>query len=894
VLIARIIGSADGTGNRALRCIGPWYKPRVLEFRLLGPLEVRDGEREIQVPRQKQRALLAALLLRAGQVVSKDRLVADVWGDDAPRMATAALQNTLSQLRRILGDGLLVTRAPGYMLEVDPDQVDFLRFERLVEEARRAPASERADLLRRALELFRGQPLADLVFEPFAQTAIARLEERAAAVREELIDAELELGRHADVVPELESLIAVHPYREHLRVQLMLALYRSGRQAEALATYVDFRRLLVDELGIEPGHELQELERMILRHDVTLRLPEQGEHAATAAPTLRPSRKTVTVLVSDLVSGADATPRDPESVSTGLDSAAALARLAVERHGGTVARLAEGMLTALFGVPVIHEDDAVRAVRAALELRETLAAHRLAPRTALSTGEVFVSDQPGALATGDVVGSASRLAREAAPGDILLGPETFRLVESGVVADAITRPGGADAGSAWFRVDEVLPEAGRRGLRLDSPLVGRERQVDALTNALALAVEDKTCHLLTLIAPPGAGKSRLARDFVAGLGSSVTVLQARCMPYGEGITFSPLLELARQAVADHGVDPARAESLVSDESLDATFAAARKLLEQLASERTTVVVLDDLQWAEPAILDLVEHVAERSRVAPLLLLCSARPELLDLRPAWGGGKPNAGSILLEPLTAGQCEQLVDNLLGASDLPAAVRSHIVGAAEGNPLFVEELLAVLVDRDVLRQDQGRWTTRELPVLSIPPTIQALIASRVDRLPDAERTVLEPAAVEGRVFGRTTLESLVPDEVRRELDRLLASLVRRELVRVAADEEVLSFRHGLIRDVVYESVPKRRRAELHERLAELRGHAEAVASGAAEILGFHLERAYLYRRELGEDDDRTCRLAADAATHLAVAAEQARARGDAKAAARLHARAAELRSG
>jgi len=747
----------------------------MLEIRLLGPLEIHDGDRTLAVPRLKPRALLAVLALNAGRVVSKDRLVDDLWGDDAPKTARHALENYVSDLRKLLGGDVLSTQAPGYALRLDADRVDALRFEQLVREAR----------AREALALLRGRPLEDVADAPFAAVEIARLEELEIAAREDMLAAE-PLGPAA--LTELEQLIARHPYRERLRGLLMLALYRSGRQADALAAYRAARATLADELGIEPGEELQELERAILRQDPALRA------AAPAAPEApkqrRASRRTVTVAVSELTLGGV----DPEAQQPALDRAREIA----ERHGGTLQRHGSGSIAGIFGVPAVHEDDALRAVRAAVELRDLPA--ELEPRTGISTGEVYVDAVQSV--TGEALSRAEQLARTAAPGEILLAPETLRLV-----GDAVSAEGA--------RLVELHADTGR-SLRLDSPLVGRERQLEALRSAFANAVADGTCHLFTVLGPAGVGKSRLLAELTDGLVDDATVLRGRCLPYGEGVTFRPLREA--------GIDTEPED--------------ARSAFEALARSRPLVLCFDDLHWAEPAFLDLIEGVAE-SRRAPILLACLARPELLDTRPGWGGGRVNASSVLLEPLSDDESGRLIDNLLGPSDLPDIVREWIVSTAEGNPLFVEEMLASLVDQEVLRPHRDGWTTVEMPVLAIPPSVQALIAARIDRLPDDQRTVLELASVEGTRFHPAAVAELAGAEA----DAELAALVRKELLRPREGEQSFAFRHQLVRDAAYDSMPKQLRAELHERLADWLRPREGD-----EIADYHLEQAAGLRRELG----------------------------------------------
>ena len=344
-----------------------------LDVRLLGPIEaVRDGT-PVSLGGQKPRTLLAVLALELGRVVSVDRLVEALWPGDPPETAAHAVQVYVSQLRKALGP-VIATRAPGYELELPAERVDVHRFTKLAQEGRAALESEdpaaAEGALRDALALWRGPPLADFLYEPFAQTEIARLDELRTVVLEERIDADLALGRHAELVSELEALVQAQPLRERPRAQLMLALYRSGRQADALAAYRAARETLVEELGIDPGPELRELEAAILRQDESLLLEE--------APLARPAmqfRRLVTILFVDVVeSMALAEALDPEALGRVLQRYFETVSAALTRHGGTVEKYAGDAVMAAFGIPVSHEDDALRAARAALDIGVGIAA----------------------------------------------------------------------------------------------------------------------------------------------------------------------------------------------------------------------------------------------------------------------------------------------------------------------------------------------------------------------------------------------------------------------------------------------------------------------------------------------------------------------------------------
>jgi class 3 adenylate cyclase/tetratricopeptide (TPR) repeat protein len=648
-------------------------------------------------------------------------------------------------------------------------------------------------------------------------------------------------------------------------------------------------------------------------------------------------RKTVTVVFSDVVGSTPLGERlDPEALRRLMSRYFERMKAVVERHGGTVEKFIGDAVMAVFGIPTVHEDDALRAVRAAAEMRDALAElnqdlerdHGVAveARIGVNTGQVVAGDpsRGQTLATGDAINTAARLQQAAGPGDILLGAPTFRLVRDGVKADTVEplelkgKAGSVEA----FRLREVLPEAEAITRRLDSPMVGREREQQLLRLAFDRGVEEKTCHLVTVLGSAGVGKSRLIEEFLASLSDEVTVLRGRCLPYGEGITFWPVVEVIRGAAGINeadGADDAREKlrslcrheeegdlifervaqvlGLTADSAVpDETFWAIRKLLESLARPGPLAVVFDDIHWAEPRFLDLIEHLADFSRDAPLLLVCLSRQELLDHRPGWGGGKVNATTMLLEPLTETESDVLIENLLGRARLSTEARNRIVEAAEGNPLFVEEMLSMLIDEGLLERQNGDWVpTADLSKVAVPPTIQALLAARLEQLDGEERAVMQRASVVGRVFYRGAVAELSPEPARAAVGGHLQTLVRRELIRPHAKEfsdETYRFRHILIRDAAYEAMPKETRADLHERFAAwLEERAGERLREYEEFLGYHLEQAHRYLAELGPLDDHGEELAARAGELLGRAGLRASTRGDTAGAINLFERASSL---
>ncbi len=858
-----------------------------MEFRILGPLEVLDGSRVVPVGGRRKRGVLAILLLHANRAISVDRLIEELWGDRPPATALQTARVHVSQIRKTLGHDAVRTLSAGYVLQVEPDRLDAQKFERLVAEARAAlavdDAAPAATLLRDALGLWRGPALADFTYEPFAQAEIARLEDLRLAATEARIDADLVLGSGPELVDELDGLVAEHPLRERFRAQLMLALYRAGRQSDALGAYRSARDTLVGEVGLEPGAELRELESAILRQDTSL-----GAHAVAAvrATTATIARKTITILHVAIGRGdADV---DPEMLARRLEGPREAALLAVGRHEGTVISEQAGSVTAAFGLPLLHEDDALRAVRAAVELRDQAAELEVDMRLGIATGEVVASDATRPV--GVVAGAATVLA-EAAAGEISLDDATHALV-----ANAVKVSPTAD--QTVFRLGKLLPGAPSFARRLEAPLVGRRAELDRLLTAFEGVLAARRPELVVVAGPPGIGKSRLAGELLQNVTDRAAALVGRCLSYGQGITLWPLREMIRETAGDEtrdslvellrdeedgGVVADRVAAALGvtpvDRPAEESVWAVRRLFEALARKRPHVLVVEDVHWAEPALLDLLDHIARHADGAPLLILCLARPELLESRPAWA-----SSTVELEPLSADESGAQIDHLPGGRNLGTELRQRVVAVAEGNPLFTEQFVALLA------ADGGT------SVPATAPTIHAILAARLDQLGPAERAVAERAAVVGREFTLEAVAELLPAAAVPAASRHLDALTRKVLVQddraVIPGQRGYRFQHALVHEAAYRRLPKQLRAELHERLGDWLEHGTAArVSELEEIVGYHLERACRYRLDLGIDDDSVTILAVRAAALLASAGRRAFQRTDFAAAAALLSRAVEL---
>ena len=612
-----------------------------------------------------------------------------------------------------------------------------------------------------------------------------------------------------------------------------------------------------------------------------------GTCGAPLAPdTQADVRKTVTIVFCDLVGSTALGERtDPEVLRDVMARYHAELRAILERHEGTVEKFVGDAAMAVFGLPQVHEDDALRAIRAAIEMRESVATLGLEVHIGINTGEV-VAGAGETLATGDAVNVAARLEQAAGSGEILIGAATERLVRDAVRTESIeplVLKGKTEPVPA-FRVLELLEGVPAFMRRIDAAFVGRDDELEQLESALATATRARTPQLATIVGAPGIGKSRLARELLGRVEARVVV--GRCLPYGEGITYWPLQEIASQVgdlrAALEGADDAELAAIRLEAALGVTETpvspeeiawGVRRLLETLANG-PLVVVFDDIHWAEPAFLDLIEYVASFAQDASILVLCTARPDLFDLRPTWTAPKSNAILVKLDALSDNDSEALV-GLLG--DLPKETRERIVQAAEGNPLFVEQLVA-------MQAEVG-------DALEVPPTLQALLAARIDRLGEQERAAAQRGSVEGRLFHRGAVAALLPEPDRPEVGSRLLSLVRKEFIRpdraTLPGDDAFRFGHILIRDAAYDAIPKRQRAALHERFADWL-EARLGDDAPDEVVGYHLEQAYLYGSELGSPDDA---VGTRAAERLAAAARAATARQDIAAAVVLLERAVEL---
>ncbi len=601
-------------------------------------------------------------------------------------------------------------------------------------------------------------------------------------------------------------------------------------------------------------------------------------------------RKIVTVLFADLVDSTQRAGRlDPEVIRGALGRTFAAVREVLTSHGGTVEKFIGDAVMAVFGVPTAHDDDAERAVRAAFALHELIARGeigrplKLDLRIGVNTGEVVAGTAGGGdfLVTGQPVVVGARLEQAAHTGEILVGPLTRRLTE-GAVSYGRRRPidakgiGRLEASPAKGLVSS-RPVAERSG-SLRSPLVDRERELRFLHDALEGVLARRRPYLVTSFGAAGVGKSRLITEF-ARIAAVPTVLRGRCLPYGDGITYWPLHEILRERVAQGDVEALALSAAMAGDAPEPELSPAfRRFVEHTLAGKAGLVVFEDVHWAEAPLLDLIENVTSRIR-APVLFVCLSRPELLDRRPNWGGGRTDAAAIMLDPLPPAETDALVRGLLAGTEPPSALREAVVERTEGNPLYVEEFLRMLIDARVIRGGEGRWDLPPAITLSVPPTLQGIIEARLDHLPAALKRLLQRASVVGRTFWSDALVALGADEAR--LDAELGEVVARDFVEDTAERgphgaSGFRFRHVLVRDVAYAELAKAERIALHDACGRWLERTATGQSGEyRDLVTYHAGQAFELAQEIG--DARMRELGGRALALLLAAGGRARRRAD-----------------
>jgi class 3 adenylate cyclase/tetratricopeptide (TPR) repeat protein len=666
--------------------------------------------------------------------------------------------------------------------------------------------------------------------------------------------------------------------------------------------------------------------------------PEDGRLCGMCGATLaaalpfRESRKTVTIVFADpKPTMLDGERPSPEILRDAMSEYFEAMKVALEGHGGTVEKFIGDAVMAVFGLPVRHEDDALRAVRGAAAMQAALPALNDSFRSrwrlelhnhiGVNTGEVIAGDATVGqrLVTGDAVNTAARLEQAAGAQEIILGGLTYRLARDQIEVEPIpplTLKGKTEPVPAYrlVRVAQRPTEASAP----TTPFVGREAEMARLENTLDQVSASRTCRLVTVIGDAGVGKSRLVREFATRAASREhsQVLRGRCLPYGDGVTFWPIAEIVRSAAGISDEDPsdvamakiAAIATAATGDSEDPTaiidrvaaaigltttqfagpelFWGIRKLLEAIAGRRPLVAIVDDIHVAAPTFLELLDHLLDAVHGAPILLLTTARHELLEARQEWAVSH-EAEQVILEPLSVDDAGAIIEQLLTGLEEP--VRRRIVAAAEGNPLYVVQITAMLIETGAIRQEGDAWAaTGSSAEIEIPPTVQALVAARLDALQDEERQVIDPASVIGLGFAVEAVASLVPVDVARAVPARLESLTTKQFVRpTASEEDFYRFGHSVIKDAAYRSLLKRTRAELHQRFvdwAEPVNRERGREVEFEEILGYHLEQAYQYRGQLGPIDSMARELGTRASEKLASAGRRAFLRGDAPAAASL----------
>lgn len=835
-----------------------------MRFHLLGSLEVLDGDLPVPLGGVKQRAALGFLLLQANRVVATSKLLHALWPRDVPPTARKMLQNAVSGLRGVLashgggpdGAPMLLTHAPGYLLRVDQNSLDLSRFQQLAEQGRGELAAGNwpaaAKVLRGALGLWRGPVLADLAETGINWPELTAIKDWKLAVQEDCFEAELACGRHGEIIGELESLIELEPYRERLGGQLMLALYRCGRQVDALSVYRRTRAALVAELGLEPGRELQELERAILDHTPTLDLPSsvQRRHllavgqdpAPVRAPVAitRPAavepvapavvvdapdlataeRKLVSVVMVSAQLGLAAGDGDPEDVDAVHQEVASVVSAEVSRLGGVVGGSVGSVFLALFGAPRTAEDDADRAVRASVAIRDRLDAVAEV-QIGVATGNALVRlPSSGVPTASGVLLDQCRHLMAMAPLGAVRACDSTRDAADSVIWEDDSAPAGG-----WQAISCVSPRGATRRPQAAVPFVERERELLVLQGLLDEVRTRRRPHFVTVLGEAGMGKTRLVNELAT---SSTTAFRGTATAFGDDHGYGPLADvvsgfssfptlhadLVRLVGAGELADRLHASLAWLDDpgtEVRPDFPAWRRFLEEVAESEPLIVLLEDVHWANDVVLDFVEELSENAGSVPLLVIATARPELLQRRPSWFGGKRNATTISLEPLSHNGTRRLLDSLLQARELPSELWQVLVSCASGNPLFATEYAGMVADlcTPLLQNEIS---------LPVPSSVRGVLTTQLDSLPIEVKAVLQDAALTGDLVSPSSVAATGQRDAF-EVAKALELLEQRDFLRrqgrnSETGEIEYGFRHLLVRDVVTEQIPRAERASKHER--------------------------------------------------------------------------------
>jgi ABC-type oligopeptide transport system substrate-binding subunit/DNA-binding SARP family transcriptional activator len=817
--------------------------------RVLGPLEVSDGTLDIEVRRPMARALLTLLAAEAGRVVGRDRLIDGLWGDSPPSTAAKALQTHIHHLRSLLPEGIVTTEGTGYRLDVDPRDIDAHRFVLTITEVREATWDDPDTTVERltdALSWWRGEPLIDAGDADWIRPFAVRLEAVRLQAQLDLADALLAAGSHERAVVELQPLIEEHPLREDLWRRYALALYRSGRQGDALRAFAAARERLVEELGVEPGPELQTLHQQVLTQDPALLRDPRPRRERIVAPSgpavAQPQRRMASALLVVAEPG---------------DGVLEVARTAVGRFGGTVIDSDERRVFAAFGIPVAREDDTYRAIRASLVVGAALDESGDA-RCVVSVIEVTVPFQVSDSARSEME-HLQRLLVDAGRHRVLVDDHTRRLM-----GDAFEweRAGAGGAGPMW-RPTAVVRSADkvRLGRRLRAPLAGRASEMAQATGLLE-SLGRGIGGVMLLSGEAGIGKTRMITELrQSPLGGELTWLVGHCDPYGEATPYWPFRDLVRSWLG-LGLDtkdveswralrgrlqdlaPGAAESMgpylgrllgltldpgqrarlsLAPEAIQfRTFEIVAELLASLADVTPLAMVIEDVHWADPTSVELLGDLLVLTERHRILLVVSRRPDPdhTSVRVAEHARRevPHLTTeITLGALGVDDQRSMLVSLLGTGTLPEATSRTILGLAEGNPFYLEELIGSLIDERALVPTHSGWSFDPRATVSVPETVEKVVHARIDRLDPVTRDVLTSASVLGRSFRLPLLQGIVDEGVGAlpSIQRLLRTDLLVEARRWPHAEYM--FRHALTQEAAYRVLSEERRRTLHRRAAE-----------------------------------------------------------------------------